>query len=159
MCTTELGAVATHQQEFEKRNVKVIGFSCNNAEDHKKWINDIESVTGQQITFPLFCDSDRSHSSWLGITDDKNRDEKGLPMCTRSVYFIDPSKTIRFLITYPSTTGRNMKEIFRAIDSVLLCEDSDIATPVDWEKEDKVLVNLSLNDAQAEEKFGKEVSS
>ena len=75
-------------------------------------------------------------------------------MTVRSVYLIDPRKTIRFMITYPATTGRNMKEILRAIDSVLLGEKNDVATPVDWEKKQKVLVDLSLSDTQAEEKFG-----
>ena len=145
-------------KEFEKRGVKVVGFSCNNASDHRKWIEDIKVATGHQVTFPLFCDPNRDNATWLGIIDEKNRHADGLPLTVRSVYFIDPKKRIKFVITYPASTGRNMAEILRAIDSVLLHETHVVATPVNWKKNDKVIVDLSLNDAEAKEKFGAKVS-
>ena len=95
VCTTELADIAKNRKEFEVRDVKLIGFSCNDAESHRKWIRDIKAITGQQINFPIFCDPDRANSEWLGIIDKKNRDDEGLPLTVRSVYLIDPKKTIQ----------------------------------------------------------------
>jgi len=154
VCTTELGAIAMRESEFSERGVKLVGFSCNDAESHRHWIKDIKAATRATVSFPLFCDPDRSNATWLGIIE-KNRNDEGLPLTVRSVYFIDPSKTIRFVIAYPASTGRNITEIIRAIDSVQIGEKHSIATPVDWEKGDKVMVNANMTDLEAEEKFGK----
>jgi alkyl hydroperoxide reductase subunit AhpC len=54
VCTTELGKAASLEPDFNKRNVKLCGFSCNDAESHQQWINDILAVTGSQLNFPLF---------------------------------------------------------------------------------------------------------
>lgn len=156
VCTTEIGAAAKLEPEFSKRNVKLCGFSVNDSTSHKAWIKDIKVATGQDVTFPLFCDPDREHALALGILDDTNKDAKGLPLTVRSVYVIKPDRTIALVITYPASSGRNFDELLRAVDTLQLTAKHDVATPADWRPGDKCIVNFPLSDAQAEEKFGKD---
>lgn len=157
VCTTELGQAAKLDQAFEDRNVKMVGFSCNDAASHKAWIEDIKEVTGAAVEFPLFCDPDRKMAVELGILDRSNADPKsGLPMTVRSVYIVKPDKSIALMMTYPASTGRNFNEIIRAIDSVQMTAANSVATPVNWNKGEDVIVNFPLSNEQADEKFGKD---
>lgn len=157
VCTTELGEAHKRADEFTKRNVKMCGFSCNDAESHKGWIEDIQVVTGvEDFSIPLFCDPAREHATKLGILDETNKDAKGLPLTVRSVFVLKPDKTIALMITYPASTGRNFDEIIRVIDSLQLTVSNAVATPVNWNKGDEVIVNFPLTDAMADEKFGKD---
>ena len=155
VCTTELGEAASKQLEFENRNVKMCGFSCNSAESHRGWIEDIKVATGYDVTFPLFCDPDREKSVELGVLDETNKDGKGLPMTVRSVYILNPNKTIALMLTYPASCGRNFDEILRCIDSLQLTTNKSVATPVNWKKGNDVIVNFPLTDADADKTFGK----
>ena len=155
VCTTELGTAARLCSEFEKRNVKMCGFSCNSSESHKDWIKDISIATGSNVTFPLFCDPERRHATELGVLDVTNKDAAGLPMTVRSVYIVKPDKNIALMITYPASTGRNFDEIIRCVDSLQLTTNHSVATPADWKKGEDVIVNFPLSDEDADAKFGK----
>ena len=179
VCTTELGKAANLQDQFDSRDVKLVGFSCNDAASHKEWIKDIKSHTGGDIKFPMFCDPDRVYAKELGILD-KADDKGGLPMTVRSLFVIKPDKTIALMITYPASTGRNFHEILRVVDSVQLTAKNAVATPVDWKRggnfrkkctvwrprrplshtlyhyfwlAEDVIVNFPLSDKEADEKF------
>lgn len=156
VCTTELGAAASLEPDFDKRNVKVCGFSCNDVSSHIEWINDIKVATGFQVNFPLFCDPDRAHATSLGILDETNKNAKGLPMTVRSVYILKPNKQIALMMTYPASSGRNFDEILRAVDTLQLTVDHSVATPANWKPGEKVIVNFPLSDAAATEKFGED---
>lgn len=156
VCTTELGEAAAKKVDFESRNTKLCGFSCNSAESHTGWIEDIKAATGQDVTFPLFCDPDREKSVELGVLDETNKDAKGLPMTVRSVFILKPDKTIALMLTYPATCGRNFDEILRSLDSLQLTSKESVATPVNWKQGEDVIVNFPLTDADADEKFGKD---
>ena len=156
VCTTELGEAAKRQEDFAKRNCKLVGFSCNSAESHRLWIEDIKAVTGaSEFNFPLFCDPSRENAYKLGIVDETNRDAKGLPLPVRSVFFLKPDKTIALMMTYPASTGRNFDEIFRCLDSLQRTVNNKTATPVNWVPGDDVIVNFPLTDADADQVFGK----
>ncbi len=154
VCTTELGEAAAKKTSFDTRNIRMCGFSCNSAESHRGWIEDIKAATGHQVSFPLYCDPDREKSVELGVLDETNKDAKGLPMTVRSVYILKPDKTIALMLTYPATCGRNFDEILRCIDSLQLTTNKSVATPVNWGKGDDVIVNFPLSDKDADEKFG-----
>jgi alkyl hydroperoxide reductase subunit AhpC len=141
-------------EEFTKRGVKLCGFSCNDAKSQKEWIKDIEVVTGGVVEFPLFCDPEREAAMQLGILDQTNKDAKGMPLTVRSVFIIKPDQTIALMMTYPASTGRNFLEIIRCIDSVQLTTNKSVATPVDWQQGNDVIVNFPLTNAMADDKFG-----
>ena len=50
VCTTELGAVGSLEQQFVARGAKVIGLSIDPVENHAKWAKDIEEVTGSKVS-------------------------------------------------------------------------------------------------------------
>jgi alkyl hydroperoxide reductase subunit AhpC len=158
VCTTEFGAVAKLAAEFEKRNTKVIGVSVDDVEDHKKWKEDISQVAKVPANFPIIDDT----SLAVGKLYNMLPAEAYLPdgrtaadsATVRTVFIIGPDKKIRLSMTYPMSVGRNFAEILRALDAIQTTDGVALATPADWVPGEDVIVALSLDDAQAEEKFG-----
>ncbi|KAJ8653653.1 hypothetical protein O0I10_010691 [Lichtheimia ornata] len=160
VCTTELGLVAALQDEFDKRNVKVIGLSANDLDSHEKWINDINEISNVDLQFPIIADADRKVSELYDMLDHQdatNIDAKGVPFTVRSVFIVDPKKTIRLILTYPASTGRNFDEILRVIDSLQLGDKHRITTPGNWKKGDDVIVHPSVSTEEAQKLFPKGV--
>jgi len=156
VCTTELGAVANLEEEFEKRNVKVIGLSANDVASHHEWIKDINEVCNADLKFPIIADKERKIAflyDMLDYEDTTNVDQKGLPLTIRSVYFIDPSNKIRARIEYPASTGRNSRELLRVIESLQLGDKHKVVTPIDWKNGDDVIVHVSVKDEEAKKLF------
>ena len=154
--SAELGQVAKLAPEWQNRNVVVIGLSCNDVSSHHGWIKDIEYSQGCTVQFPIIADPTREIATMYGMLDYQdptNRDTKGMPFTVRSVFFIDPKNVIRTMITYPASTGRNFDEIVRVLDSLMLCDEYPIATPVNWKKGDDVIVHVGLSDEEAAKKF------
>jgi alkyl hydroperoxide reductase subunit AhpC len=142
VCTTELGRTANLQAEFERRNVKVIGLSVDSAESHRGWLEDIHQTQGAQVGFPVIADHDRRVAELYGMIH-PNADTT---LTVRSVFIIDPGKRIRLSLTYPASTGRNFDEILRVIDSLQLTDGYSVATPVDWQPGEDVVILPSLQD-------------
>ncbi|KAI8084775.1 thioredoxin-like protein [Halteromyces radiatus] len=156
VCTTELGIVAALEDEWEKRSVQVIGLSANGLEDHAKWIEDINEVNSVELNFPIIADADRKVSELYDMLDHQdatNVDAKGIPFTVRSVFIIDPKKTIRLILTYPASTGRNFDEILRVVDSLQLGDQHRITTPGNWKKGDDVIVHPSVTTEEAHKLF------
>jgi alkyl hydroperoxide reductase subunit AhpC len=151
VCTTELGYVARLKPEFEKRNVKAIGLSVDNAESHQRWSEDIRETQGHALNFPIIADPDRTVARLYGMIHPKH-DEL---YTVRTVFVIDPNKKIRLTITYPQTTGRNFDEILRVIDSLQLTDSYSVSTPVNWRAGDDVIIVPSVSDADAKQRFPK----
>jgi alkyl hydroperoxide reductase subunit AhpC len=149
VCTTELGEVAKLKGEFEKRGVKVIGLSVDPVTDHKKWAGDIEETQGAKLNFPLIGDPDRKISSLYGMIHPNANDT----LTVRSVFVVGPDKKIKLTITYPASTGRNFEEILRVIDSLQLTAKHSVATPVNWQRGQDVIIVPSLSDEDAKKKF------
>ena len=149
VCTTELGAVAKLKGEFDKRNVKVAGLSVDPLSDHEKWSSDIEETQGTALNFPLIADPDRTVSSLYGMIH-PNADNT---FTVRSVFVIDPAKKIRLTLTYPASTGRNFAEILRVVDSLQLTDKHKVATPVNWQDGDDVIIVPAVSDDEAKSMF------
>ena len=149
VCTTELGEVAKLRPEWDKRNVKRIGLSVDPVEAHYKWERDIEETQGARLDFPMIADPDGRVAALYGMV----HPECDPTVTVRSVFVIDPSKKIRLILTYPPSTGRNFKEILRAIDSLQLTDARSIATPVNWTPGDEVVISPKLSDEEAARQF------
>jgi alkyl hydroperoxide reductase subunit AhpC len=135
VCTTELGRASKLAPEFEKRGVKLIGLSANDIDSHDRWIKDIDQYSGTTLKFPIIGDKDRKIATEFGMLDYQdatNVDAKGLPLTVRTVFIIDPKKTIRTMIAYPASVGRNFNELIRVIDSLQGGDKYKFTTPVDW---------------------------
>ncbi len=145
VCTTELGEVARIKPDFDRRGVKIIGLSVDGIDEHRGWIGDIEETQGIALNFPLIADSDRTVSNLYDMIH-PNADDT---LTVRSVFVIDSNRKVRLIITYPASTGRNFAEILRAIDSLQLTDNYKVATPVDWEHGDDVIIVPSLSNDEA----------
>ncbi len=149
VCTTELAEAARLKPEFDKRGVKMLGLSVDPVASHEKWEKDIEETQHQRLNFPVLADADRKVSTLYGMIH-----PKADPSVTvRSVYIIDPNKKLRLTITYPPSTGRNFAEILRVIDSLQLTDAHKVATPVNWQNGDDVIIVASLSDDEAKKRF------
>ncbi len=142
VCTTELGLAAKYKDEFEKRGVKMIAVSVDDAESHKRWIPDIEETQHTKVNFPILGDADKKVSKLYDMIHPEANDT----MTVRSVFVIDPNKKIRLIITYPASTGRNFDEILRVIDSLQLTDNYSVTTPGNWKQGDDVIIVPSLQD-------------
>jgi alkyl hydroperoxide reductase subunit AhpC len=151
VCTTELGTVAKLKDEFEKRDVKVVGLSVDPLEDHQGWIGDINETQNTTVNFPLLADPDRTVAELYDMIHPNALDN----MTVRSVFVIGPDKKIKLMLTYPASTGRNFDELLRVIDSLQLTANYSVATPANWQDGDDCIVTPALSDAQAQEKFPK----
>lgn len=149
VCTTELGEVAKLDAEWKKRNVKPIGLSVDPVEAHHRWDVDIKETQGHALNFPMIADPDAKVSTLY----DMIHPESDPTVTVRSVFVIDPSKKIRLILTYPPSTGRNFPEILRSIDSLQLTDARSIATPVNWEVGDEVVISPKLSDEEASRLF------
>ena len=144
VCTTELGAVSKLKAEFEKRNAKLIAVSVDDVGSHKGWIGDIEETQHAKMNFPILADPDRKVSNLY----DMIHPEANNTLTVRSVFFIDPNKKVRAMITYPASTGRNFAEILRVLDSLQLTDHHQVATPADWKDGDDCVIVPSLTDPE-----------
>lgn len=142
VCTTELGTVAKLKGEFDKRNTKVIALSVDPVDSHMDWIKDIEETQGVKITYPIIADADQSVSKLY----DMIHPAANAKLTVRSVFFVDPAKKVRAIITYPPATGRNFQEILRVVDGLQLTDEYLVATPADWKDGDDVVIVPSLQD-------------
>jgi thioredoxin-dependent peroxiredoxin len=152
VCTTELGTVAKLKPEFDKRNVKVIALSVDDAESHKGWIGDINETQGTSVNYPILADGDRKVSGLYDMIHPNSLDN----LTIRTVFIIDPNKKLRLQLTYPASTGRNFDEILRVIDSLKLTDNYQVATPADWKDGEDCVIVPSLKDPEVlKEKFPK----
>lgn len=151
VCTTELGAVAKYKDEFAKRNTKVLALSVDGLESHKGWVSDINDTQHTTVNFPIIADEDRKVSSLYDMIH-PNASET---FTVRSVYVIGSDKTIKLIITYPASTGRNFEELLRVIDSLQLTAYQKVATPANWKHGDEVVISPSVSNEEAKKLFTK----
>ncbi|MFB9056747.1 peroxiredoxin [Mariniflexile ostreae] len=151
VCTTELGRTAQLKDEFAKRDTKVIAVSIDGLEDHKKWINDINETQNTKVEFPIIADTDKNVATLYNMI----HPNFSTTATVRSVYFISPEKKIQAIITYPASTGRSFTEILRVLDSLQLTAGHSVATPVDWEVGQDVIISPSVKQEDVEASFPK----
>ena len=149
VCTTELGAAARLEPEFERRGVKIIGLSVDPLKDHEGWSRDIEETQGVALNFPLIADDDRKVSGLYDMVH-PNADDT---LTVRSVFIIDDRKKVRLILTYPASTGRNFDEILRVVDSLMLTSRHQVATPVNWKHGEDVIIVPAVSNEQARQQF------
>ena len=153
VCTTELGTAAKFKDEFDKRNVKMLALSVDPKDSHLKWIEDINETQHTTMNFPIIADSDKKVATLYDMIHPKANDS----LTVRSVYIVAPDKTVKLILTYPASTGRNFYELLRVVDSLQLTAYHKVATPANWKHGEKVVVSPSISTPEAREMFVKGV--
>ncbi len=158
VCTTELGYMAKIENEFIKRDCKLIGLSVDSVKDHINWKKDIEETQGSPVNYPLIADENLKIAklyNMLPASEENDGQRTAMTNATvRSIFMIDPKKRIRMMLTYPMTTGRNFDEIIRVLDSIQLTSKKKVATPANWKKNEEVIIVPAVSDSEAKEIFG-----
>jgi len=149
VCTTELGAFASRKAEFDARGVKLIGVSVDDIDSHNGWIGDIEETQGTALNYPLIADPERVVAGLYDMIHPNANDT----LTVRSVFVIGPDKAVKLILTYPASTGRNIDEILRVVDSLQLTASYSVATPVNWTDGDDVIIGAAVSDEDARSKF------
>src|ERR671915_1776445 len=156
--TTELGYMAKIKPEFDRRNVKIIGLSVDAVGDHSKWAGDIEETQGHAPNYPIIGDGDFNVSKLYGMlpagtSGDPRERTPADNQTVRNVFVIGPDKTIKLILVYPMTTGRNFDEVLRVIDSIQLTAKHKVATPVNWQPGDDVIIAGSVSNEEAKKTY------
>lgn len=154
VCTTELGYMARIKPEFDRRGVKIIGFSVDRVENHGRWAEDIRETQGAALNYPMIGDPDLAVSKLYDMlpADTQGNSDGRTPadnQTVRNVFVIGPDKKIKLILVYPMTTGRNFDEVLRVIDSLQLTAKHRVATPVNWHMGDDVIIAGSVPDEEA----------
>jgi alkyl hydroperoxide reductase subunit AhpC len=158
VCTTELGYMAGLKDDFARRNTKILGLSVDTSDDNRRWLPDIEEVSGNKVDYPIIGDSDLNVAKLYNMLPaDESGSSEGRTAANnatvRTVYIIGPDKKIRAMLLYPMSNGRNFDEIIRLLDSIQLTETKGVATPVNWNRGDKVIIPPSVSDEDAKAKY------
>ena len=158
VCTTELGYMASLQPEFAKRNCKILGLSVDPVDRHAEWSRDIEETQGHAVNYPLIGDPELTVAKLYDMLPAESGDTaEGRTAAdnatVRSVFIIGPDKTIKAMLTYPMSTGRNFDEVLRLLDSCQLTARHQVATPVNWRQGEDVIIVPAVSDEQARERF------
>lgn len=158
VCTTELGYMAGLLPEFTRRNTKIIGLSVDPVGDHERWAKDIEETQGHAVTYPMIGDKDLKVAKLYDMLPEEVAGEAtgrtaADNATVRSVFVIGPDKKIKAMLVYPMTTGRNFDEVLRLLDSCQLTAKHTVATPVNWQPGDDVIIPPSVSDEAAKQKY------
>lgn len=153
VCTTELGRTAALKEEFAKRNTRVLALSVDPVDKHLGWINDINETQHCNVEFPIIADDDKKVSELYDFI----HPNASATMTVRSLVIIGPDKTVKLIITYPASTGRNFVEVLRVLDSLQLTAKYSVATPANWKEGENVIVVPSISTEDAIKKFPKGV--
>ncbi len=158
VCTTELGYMAGLESEFARRKCRIIGLSVDPVEDHQAWVKDIQETQGHALNYPLIADHDLQIAKLYNMLPaEEPGSSAGRTAASnatvRSVFVVAPDKTIKLMLTYPMTTGRNFDEILRVIDSMQLTARHKVATPVNWKPGEDVIIVPAVSDTEAKKLF------
>lgn len=158
VCTTELGYMAGLQPEFAKRNCKILGLSVDPVDNHAEWAKDIEETQGHAVKYPLIGDPELQVAKLYDMlpaeAGDAAEGRTAADNATvRSVFIVGPDKTIKAMLTYPMSTGRNFDEVLRLLDSCQLTAKHKVATPVNWRQGEDVIIVPAVSDEEAKQKF------
>ena len=158
VCTTELGYMAGLAGDFAARNCKIVGLSVDPVTNHAEWLKDIEETQGNAVTYPLIGDPElRVAKLFDMLPDDAGDSSEGRTPAdnatVRSVFVIGPDKRVKAMLTYPMSTGRNFDEVLRLLDSCQLTAAHQVATPVNWQQGENVIIVPAVSDEEAKAKY------
>jgi len=158
VCTTELGYMAGLQDEFAMRNCKIIGLLVDPVDSHHEWLQDIEETQGNAVTYPLIGNPDLAIAkAYDMLPEEAGASSVGRTAAdnatVRSVFVIGPDKRIKAMLTYPMSTGRNFDEVLRLLESCQLTAKHQVATPVNWQAGEEVIIVPAVSDEEAKERY------
>lgn len=142
VCTSEFITFATLEEKFEKANCQLVGLSIDGLHSHIAWLRTIKEkieykgMKNVEVKFPLIEDISMNVATKYGMV----QPGESTTQAVRAVFFIDPKGTIRTIIYYPLSLGRNFDELYRVLIALQTSDAFAVATPADWQPGDDVIV-------------------
>ena len=136
VCTTELSGFAVRKAEFTKLNAKLLGLSVDSISAHLGWVQNVKQKTGVYFDFPIIADMKMEVAKMYGMIQGETS-----VAAVRAVFFIDPARKVRLIMYYPLNVGRNMDEILRCLKALQTVDQYSVATPLDWQPGDEVILH------------------
>lgn len=141
VCTTEFMTFAKMMNEFRSLNTELIGLSIDSIYSHIAWLRKIQELSWKdikhvEVTFPVIEDIKMEVARKYGMLHPNVSGTQTV----RAVFIIDPEGTVRTILYYPLTTGRNMEEIKRIIIALQKSDCEKVATPANWLPGDDVIL-------------------
>ena len=149
VCSSEIATAAALEDEFSRRNIKLVGLSTDTIMSHGVWVDDLEAALGVEIGFPIVADEDRRIADLYGMIH-PNEDREST---VRTTFIVAPDRRIRAMINYPIVCGRNFDEILRVFDSLQRSSTRPVATPANWNCGAPVLLMPTVTDQEAERDY------
>lgn len=157
VCTSEFMTFAHLEEKFNKANCKLVGLSVDGLYSHIAWLRTIKDkiefngMKGIEVKFPLIEDITMNVAKKYGMIQPGEHQTQAV----RAVFFIDPESTVRAIIYYPLSLGRNFDEIYRALIAMQTSDKFNVATPADWEPGKDVIISPAGSCGVAEERMTK----
>jgi len=142
VCTTEIFAFASVTDKFKALNAELVGLSVNELADHRRWVKRIEAkvelkgVKNVTITFPIIADPEMRVARLYGMV----HPEWANRQTSRAVFIVDPAGSVRAMLYYPGTTGRNVAEVLRILTGLQRFDKHGVKTPANWQPGDDVII-------------------
>ncbi len=155
VCTSEFMTFASMEDKFSEANCKLVGLSVDGLYSHIAWLRTIKEkiefkgMKDVEVKFPLIEDITMEVSAKYGMIQPGESNTKAV----RAVFFIDPKGTIRTILYYPLSIGRNFDEIYRALIALQTTDAFEVATPADWRPGDDVIVPTAGSCGVAKERM------
>ncbi|NCD08038.1 MAG: peroxiredoxin [Negativicutes bacterium] len=140
VCTTEFMTFASMAEEFKALNTELVGLSVDSLYAHIAWLRRIQelewnSMKNIEVKFPLIEDIKMDVAKKYGMIQSQSDTQ-----AVRAVFVIDPKATIRTILYYPSSIGRNFDEVKRIIFALQKADKDNIATPANWRPGDDTII-------------------
>lgn len=148
VCTTEFVEFAKNNDKFTNLNVQLLGNSVDSVYSHIAWVRNIEETFGVKVPFPVVADLDQKVAKAYGMVHEAVSDTAAV----RAVFLIDPKDTIRAIMYYPMSLGRNVDELLRIAEAVQTADANACSTPANWKPGDPVVVAAPATQADAEKR-------
>ena len=156
VCTTEFIGFSKMSDEFGQLNTKLIGLSIDSLHSHLAWARNIESIDldgkgAVPVKFPIIADISMAVAKKYGMLQTVAKTQT-----VRAVFIIDPEGIIRAILYYPMSTGRNLPEIKRIVESLQVHDAHNVSTPANWQPGDEVLLGAPLTNQEADARLADE---
>ena len=144
VCPTEILAFQEKIEEFEKRNVAVVGCSVDSKYSHWAWLNTEVNQGGiKGVKYPLVADLSKTIAENYDVlageyeyTEDGEMDFEGDPVAYRGLFLIDKQGVVRHQVINDLPLGRSIDEAIRIVDALQYYEEHGEVCPANWKEGD-----------------------
>jgi peroxiredoxin (alkyl hydroperoxide reductase subunit C) len=147
VCPTEILAFQNKIEEFDKRNVAVVGCSTDSEFSHWKWLQTEKKEGGiKGVKYPLVSDLAKTIAENYDVlagtydySDDGQAIFNGIPKAYRGLFLIDKKGVVRHQLVNDMPLGRSIEEAIRVVDALQFYEENGEVCPADWHKGDQAM--------------------